>query len=105
MGLLGLLILLLPLLVGCGESAAPTEPPQPTEIAKAGPTTTPTELPPTDTPVPTEPPPTNTPVPTATPTPEPIDDSGCITCHTSEESLQALAEEEEKPEVESEGEG
>jgi hypothetical protein len=47
--------------------------------------------------VPTEPPPT--------PTPEPIDDTGCIACHTSQETLQAMATEEEAPEVESEGEG
>jgi len=34
-----------------------------------------------------------------------VDDSACITCHTSEETLQALAVEEEKPEIESEDEG
>jgi outer membrane biosynthesis protein TonB len=116
MALLGLLLVFALLLVGCGEpTAAPTEPPKPTEVSVApstptsapteppAPTTVPTEPPPTPTTVPTEPPPTAT--PTEEPTPEPVDDSACITCHTSEETLQALAVEEEKPEVESEGEG
>jgi PBP1b-binding outer membrane lipoprotein LpoB len=114
--LLGLLFLLTLMLVGCGgePTAAPTEPPPPTEVsaAPATPTSAPTEPPtptdiptepPTPTDVPTEPPPTAT--PTEEPTPEPVDDTACITCHTSEETLQALAIEEEAPEVESEGEG
>jgi outer membrane biosynthesis protein TonB len=102
------LALLIPLLLGaCGEPAAvPTEPPAPTEVSSAPstPASAPTE-PPTPTEEPTEPPPTDTPMPTDTPTPVPIDDTACVTCHTSEETLQALAEEEEEPEVESEGEG
>jgi outer membrane biosynthesis protein TonB len=115
--LLGLLLLSALVLAGCGgePTAAPTEPPEPTEVAAATaePTEAPTEPPPTDVPTeeptpepteaPTEPPPTAT--PTEEPTPEPIDDTGCITCHTDEETLKAMATEEEKPEVESEGEG
>jgi len=116
-----LLLLVSLVLVGCagGEpTAAPTEPPEPTEVAAepAAPTSAPTEPPaptePSPTEEPTEPPPTEEPTeppPTATPTEEPtpemIDDSGCITCHTDEETLQALAVEPEAPEVESEGEG
>jgi outer membrane biosynthesis protein TonB len=116
--LLGLLLLVALVLAGCGgkPTAAPTEPPEPTEVAAAtvAPTVAPTEPPkPTDVPTeeptpepteaPTEPPPTAT--PTEEPTPEPIDDTGCITCHTDEETLKAMATEEEAPEVESEGEG
>ena len=112
--LLGLLLLVALVLAGCGgePTAAPTEPPEPTEVA-AAPTEAPTEPPPTDVPTeeptpepteaPTEPPPTAT--PTEEPTPEPIDDTGCIICHTDEETLKAMATEEEAPEVESEGEG
>jgi outer membrane biosynthesis protein TonB len=115
----GLLLLFAFVLTGCGAepTIAPTEPP-PTEVA-AQPTTAPTEPPPTEAPTepppteaPTEPPPTEAPTeppPTATPTEEPtpevVDDTACITCHTDEETLQAVAEEEEAPEVESEGEG
>jgi outer membrane biosynthesis protein TonB len=114
-GLLTLLLLFTLLLAGCGgePTAVPTEPPQPTEVAAVAPTVAPTEPPPTPTEeptaeptpteVPTEPPPTAT--PTEEPTPEPIDDTGCIACHTSDEVLQAMATEEEAPEVESEGEG
>ena len=72
---------------------APTEPP---------PTEAPTEPPATDTPEPTDEP---TPEPTAEPAPEAVDDTACSGCHTDEETLQLVAEEEEKPEVESEGEG
>jgi len=78
-------------------TAAPTEPPPTPVPTEEPPTPVPTEEPPT----PTEPPPTNTPEPT----PEPIDDTGCITCHTDDEMLKALAVEPEAPEVESEGEG
>jgi outer membrane biosynthesis protein TonB len=108
--LLGLLLLVALVLAGCGgePTAAPTEPPEPTEVAAA--TVAPTEAPPpTDVPTeepteaPTEPPPTVT--PTEEPTPEPIDDSGCITCHTDEETLKALAKEPEEVESLSEGEG
>ena len=115
------LLLLIPLMLSAcgGATEAPTEPPEPTEVA-AQPTTAPTEPPPpTDTPteppptdVPTEPPPTEAPTeppPTATPTEEPtpevVDDTACIACHTDQETLMAVAEEEEVPEVESEGEG
>jgi hypothetical protein len=34
-----------------------------------------------------------------------VDDTACIGCHTDEETLKAVATQEEKPEVESEGEG
>ena len=101
-------LLLALVLLGCGGeptevATQPTEPAAaPTE--KTAPTAAPTEEP-TPTDVPTEPPPTDTPVPTEEPTPEPIDDSACIACHTSEETLQAMATEDEAPEVESEGEG
>jgi len=117
--LLAALLVLAWLLAGCGAeptavvsqpttapTVAPTEAPTdvPTEPPTA--TTAPTEPPPTDTPAPTDtPPPTDTPMPTDTPTPEVVDDSACIACHTSEEVLRAMAQEEEKPEVESEGEG
>ena len=114
--LLGLLLVLVLALVGCGgePTAAPTEP-LPTEIAvqpttPATETPAPTEVPPTD--VPTEPPPTEPPTeppPTATPTeeptPEPVDDTACVTCHTDEETLKAVAEEPEETESLSEGEG
>ena len=43
--------------------------------------------------------------PTEEPTPEVVDDTACVACHTDQETLQAVAEEEEAPEVESEGEG
>jgi hypothetical protein len=111
LALVGALILLFAV-AGCGAeptptdvAVAPTEPPAATEA--------PTE-PPAATEAPTEPPaptdtaePTDVPEPTDTATPEvvEVDDSACIACHTSQETLQALAEEEEEPEVESEGEG
>ena len=114
--LLGLLLVLVLALAGCGgePTAVPTEPP-PTEVA-VQPTTpateppAPTEVPPTDVPtepppteVPTEPPPTAT--PTEEPTPEPVDDTACVTCHTDEETLKEVAEEPEAAESLSEGEG
>ncbi|MBN1657476.1 MAG: hypothetical protein JXA93_03695 [Anaerolineae bacterium] len=75
----------------------PTEPPTQAPTEPVAPTDT---IEPTDTPVP----PTETPEPT--PTPEPVvDDSACITCHTSQETLEALAVEEEPEEELSEGEG
>jgi hypothetical protein len=120
--LLGLLLLLVLLLSGCGgePTAVPTEPP-PTEVA-VQPTTpateppAPTEPPPTEVPpptdVPTDPPPTEAPTeppPTATPTEEPtpevVDDTACVACHTDEEILKAVAEEPEETEALSEGEG
>ncbi len=111
------LVIAIGLLAGCGAeptavvsqaTAAPTEAPTqaPTEAPTERPTPTlvptepPTSPPPTDTTAPTD-----TPAPTETATPEAVDDSACITCHTSEETLQALATEEEAPAAESEGEG
>jgi hypothetical protein len=115
------LLLFVPLvLLACGEpTAAPTEPPvaksTATTVAAApatatsAPTEEPTEPPaPTEPPTeppPTEPPPTDTPEPTEEPTPVVVDDSACITCHTSEETLKAMATEEEETESLSEGEG
>jgi hypothetical protein len=88
-------------------TAAPTDTPIPTDTSAPTDTPLPTDTPiPTDTSAPTDTPlPTDTPVPTDTPTPEVVDDSACIACHTSEETLKALAKEEATPEVESEGEG
>jgi cytoskeletal protein RodZ len=115
---LGLLLLTALLLSGCGAAAtaspeatalaveptsAPTEPAEPTSVPTEppSPTATPTQLPPTDTPAPTD-----TPLPTDTPTPEAVDDTACISCHTDEETLQAVAEEpEDVGEDLSEGEG
>jgi hypothetical protein len=109
--LVALLILIPLVLLACGEpTAAPTDPPasEPaaTEVSAKPPTptTAPTD-PPTPTDVPTEPPPTDTPEPTEEPTPVVLDDSACITCHTSEETLKAMAVEEEVTESLSEGEG
>jgi hypothetical protein len=69
------------------------------------------------------PPPTDIPAPPPGPTPEALDfpiaaptraeveeveqasDETCIECHTNQQVLQAMATEEEAPEVESEGEG
>jgi len=111
LALLGLLLVLVLALAltGCGgePTAAPTEPPEreeaPTEVAAAATATTAPNEPPPPTDLPTEPPSTAT--PTEEPTPEPIDDSACITCHTSQETLQALTEEPEQTESLSEGEG
>jgi outer membrane biosynthesis protein TonB len=118
--LLGLLLVLVLLLAGCGgePTAVPTEPP-PTEVAvqpttpatePPAPTDVPTEPPPTAEPTepppteaPTEPPPTAT--PTEEPTPEPVDDTACVACHTDEETLKSVAEEPEETEALSEGEG
>jgi outer membrane biosynthesis protein TonB len=125
---IGLLILVALLVVGCGgeptvaptevaakpvePTAAPTEPPPTDEPTEPPPTAAPTEPPPTDEPTdppptptlePTDPPPTAT--PTEEPTPEPIDDTACIVCHTDEATLKALAVEPEETESLSEGEG
>jgi hypothetical protein len=80
----------------------------------------PTPVPPTDTPVPPSPtpvPPTDTPVPPS-PTPLPPTDTlaptvdassvsaeNCVTCHTDEATLQALAEDKEVQSEATSGEG
>ena len=84
----------------------------PGEIAVVEPTATIYAPPPTDIPAP---PPGPTPAaldfPIAAPTraeaepEEEASDTTCVDCHTSEQVLQAMATEEEAPEVESEGEG
>ena len=119
LALLGLLIIALATLVSCGGQPAA----QPTAVAQAETAAPPTEVPPQ--PTATAIPPTQAPepsptlAPTDTPAPEPtatateapaaepvaIDATNCITCHTSEETLQKLAKEEEPAESLSEGEG
>ena len=94
-------------LTGCGGA---TEAPPATQVAAQPTATTPPTQPPTvaptDIPAPTVTPiPTDTPEPTATPTPEPADNSACIGCHTSQETLQALAIPEPTAVSLSEGEG
>ena len=107
------------LLAACGsQPAKPAE--QPTAVAQAPTEAPPTTAPPTDTAVPpTDTPapsptlaPTDTPAPTATATEAPtaaplasVDSTNCVTCHTSEETLQKLAKEEAPTETLSEGEG
>jgi hypothetical protein len=107
-------------LSACGGQAVtetPTAaPPTDTEVPPS-----PTAEPPTDTPVPASPTPepaTDTPVPASptaespTDTPEPTEvdvasasSENCVGCHTSEETLQALAEEQEVKSEASSGEG
>jgi len=90
------------------EAAPATATPAPSATFTTEPTATATPEPTaTYTPPPTS---TNTPAPTSTntpaPTPTPVDNSNCITCHTSEDTLKALAKEpEEGGESLSEGEG
>jgi hypothetical protein len=125
--LVALLLLMVPLLlIACGGGEPTEVAMEPTDApAEAAPTDAPTEAPPTEAPTepppteaPTEPPPTEapteppatdtpepTPEPTLEPTPEVVDDTACIGCHTDQEALKLVAVEEEKPEVESEGEG
>jgi hypothetical protein len=119
-GLLTLVVLVGLVLAGCGGAAtpapaaasteapaAPTEapaPPEPPATATLAPTET---VAPTATLAPTE---TSEPTPTEAPTEAPTaaapaDASNCITCHTSEETLQQLAKEEAPAESLSEGEG
>lgn len=81
----------------------------PGEITAVEPTATLYAPPPTDIPAP---PPGPTPAvmdfPIAAPTRavvEQADDRMCVECHTSQQVLQAMATEEEAPEVESTGEG
>jgi hypothetical protein len=87
-------------LAGCGEPMA---------IAVVEPTATVFALPPTDIPSPSPgPTPEALDFPLAAPTSvevEPVDDQACVNCHTSEETLKEVAEEEESPESLSEGEG
>ena len=103
---LGILVLSVLLLVACGNAATPAP-------------TAPTAVPPTVTAVPpTQPAASPTLAPTDTPAPEPtatvteapvaaasVDSTNCVTCHTSEETLQQLAVEEAPAEKLSEGEG
>ena len=95
-----LLFLACLLLTGCMEGPA---------IAAVEPTATLYPPPPTDVPAP---PPAPTPEALDFPLPPPThvssdlpDDQSCITCHTDEEALKALATEEEVAESLSEGEG
>ena len=88
-------------LIACGA--------QPAAIAAVKPTATVFAPPPTDIP---PPPPEATPSALDFPLPAPkhveheaADDEACVVCHTSEETLKALAKAEEEPAVESEGEG
>jgi hypothetical protein len=117
--LLGLLIIALATLAGCGGQPAA----QPTAVAQVETAVPPTEvlpqltataIPPTQAPEPSPalaPTDTPAPEPTATATEAPaaapaaIDSTNCVTCHTSEETLQKLAVEEEPAEKLSEGEG
>ena len=119
LALLGLLIIGVATLAGCGGQPA-AQPPTVAQVETAVP---PTEAPPAPTATvipPTQAPePSPTLAPTDTPAPEPtatateapaaepvaIDSANCITCHTSEETLQKLAVEEEPAESLSEGEG
>jgi hypothetical protein len=119
LALLGLLIIALATLAGCGGQPAA----QPTAVAQVETAVPPTEAPPA--PTATAIPPTQVPepsptlAPTDTPAPEPtatateapaaepvaLDSANCITCHTSEETLQKLAVEDEPVDSLSEGEG
>ena len=99
---IGLLLLAVMALGGCAGPAA---------ITVVEPTATLYPLPPTDIPAPTPgPTPAAMDFPIAAPTREPVEqveanDHTCVDCHTSQQVLQAMATEEEAPEVESEGEG
>ena len=114
---LGVMLSGLLILAACGGGAAPA----PTAVAQAPateaaaaptntsapPTTAPTDtaVPPTATLAPTE---TAEPTATATEAPTALaiaDATNCVTCHTSEETLQQLAKEEAPAETLSEGEG
>jgi len=113
----GLLIVGVILLGACGSQPAA----QPTAAPQAPTAAPPTEAPPTNTAIPPTqaPEPSPTLAPTDTPAPEPtatatetpaaapvsLDSTNCVTCHTSEETLQKLAVEEEPAESLSEGEG
>jgi hypothetical protein len=128
---LALLVLVAAWLTACGAQPAPAPTEAPTAVAMQ-PTDTPlpatdtpvpatdTPIPPTDTPVPptdTPVPATDTPVP-ATDTPVPATDTpipptdmppasaeSCALCHTSQETLLAMAEEKSVKSAETSGEG
>lgn len=100
---LGVLLLAALLLAACGGAATPAPTPVPPTATPVPPTQTPEPSPtlaPTETP---EPEPTATEAPTAAAVS--VDSTNCVTCHTSEETLQALAVEEAPAEALSEGEG
>ena len=113
----GLLIVGVITLAACGGQPA-AQPPAATQAPTAVP---PTAAPPTNTAIPPTqaPEPSPTLAPTDTPAPAPtaaateapaaapvsLDSTNCVTCHTSEETLQKLAVEEEPAESLSEGEG
>lgn len=96
----GLLFLVALALSGCGEPVA---------IAAVPPTATVYAPLPTDTPpVPPEPTPVALDFPLPAPeaeTVEQVDNQSCVDCHTDEETLKEVAEEEEQVESLSEGEG
>jgi hypothetical protein len=96
----GLLFLAALTLSGCAEPAA---------IAAVPPTATVYAPPPTETPPPPpEPTPAALDFPLVSPSEEPVEivnDQTCVDCHTNEETLKAVAEEEEVVEELSEGEG
>jgi mono/diheme cytochrome c family protein len=109
----GVLAVALLVLAACGGGSTPA----PTVVVEAP--AAPTAVPPTEAPTrePTAAPtatlaPTDAPEPTATAIEAPsptaavvADASNCVTCHTSEETLQQLAKEEDPAEELSEGEG
>jgi hypothetical protein len=103
-------------LAACGGGDSPTATAVPELVAAATDTSLPltdtpipptdTPIPPTDTPIPptpTSPPPTDT--PTATVDPASLSSESCIACHTSEETLQALAEDNTVQSEATSGEG
>ena len=119
LALLGLLIIGVATLAGCGGQPA-AQPPAVAQVETAVPPTevppapTATAIPPTQ--APDRPPPWRPPThqrrnrPPRPPKRRPrsrsrFDSTNCITCHTSEETLQKLAVEEEPAENLSEGEG
>lgn len=102
---LGILVLSVLLLAACGNAATPA--PAPTAVPPTATAVPPTQPPASPTLAPTD---TPAPEPTATATEAPVaaasvDSTNCVTCHTSEETLQKLAVEEAPAEKLSEGEG
>jgi hypothetical protein len=100
LAVVGLLLLTALVLSSCAEPAA---------IAAVPPTATVYAPPPTETPpLPPEPTPAALDFPLVAPSQEPVEsvnDQTCVGCHTDEETLKAVAEEEEVAEELSEGEG